>query len=187
MVRGAGNVFFDISNFNFEILTGIPTYALFVTPAEQELCPPAAVNYMITVQSINGYNSPVTLSTTGHPPGSTVQFSVNPVIPGNMSQMSVTVPGGTSTGAYTIVINGSSAAGEKSASTQLEVDGVPLIPVLSFPGDGEQDIPLNSNLSWQTGIGADYYSVELATDPQFAEMVFEDTTSQRRRHMVGCA
>ncbi len=178
MVKGRNNIFFDISNENFDILTGMPTYALIATPPSQTNCPPATSNYSITVQSLNGYASPVTLSEVGHPSGSIVSFSVNPVVPGNSSQMSITVPGAATPADYTLTVNGASAVGPKSTTTHLVIPTTPLIPLLVSPVDGATEVSTNTLLDWQASSGAEFYSVQLSTDALFNSIVFQNTTTQ---------
>jgi subtilisin-like proprotein convertase family protein len=176
MVKGRNHVFFDISNQNFDIISTVPTYALMASPASQTACPPGMVTYTINVESINGYLSPVTLSVSGQPAGSSVSFSVNPVIPGNTSQLGITIPAGAIPGNYLLTINGISAAGPKSTTATLVILESLTVPALVSPENEEIGVPVNAILDWAASTGASYYEIELATNAAFNSIVFGDTT-----------
>ena len=56
-------------------------YTLVATPASADICAPSNAQFNVAIGSILGYTTPVTLSASGNPAGTTTNFSVNPVTP----------------------------------------------------------------------------------------------------------
>ena len=57
---------FRIGAFKFNEC-GTPDFTISAAPASQEICVGANAQYNVTIGSISGYNSPVTLSASGNP------------------------------------------------------------------------------------------------------------------------
>lgn len=111
-VRAIGNVFFDINNANITIVAASPDFN-FNTPAPALVNCGTAASASITLgtTSLLGYNTPVNLSATaGVPPGCTVVFSTNPVIPGNSTDVTLTNTNTLAFGNYDITIEGVSGS-----------------------------------------------------------------------------
>lgn len=169
MVVCSDNIFFDISNQNFQIEIGIPTFDLTVDPEEQTGCPPELVQYTVSVISVLGFGGQVLLSASGNPPGSTVSFSPNPVVPGNTSTMNINLPGGVSAGSYPITINGSNLGDLKSTLAELHV-GIPSLTLIA-PEDGAVGLA-NPTLSWSSLFESGSYNVEVSADIFFDDIVY---------------
>ncbi len=127
-VRALGNIFFDINNSNFTIVAASPDFD-FASPAPATItCGGAAsASINLATTSVLGYSTPITLSAiAGVPPGTTVNFSTNPVNPGSASNVTLTNTNTLTPGNYNITIQGVSGAITKTR-------------VLTFivqPGDG---------------------------------------------------
>jgi len=126
-VEAVGNIFFDISNSDFTIVNAAPGFD-FDSPAATSIAcgGPVSATTTLGIVSYFSYSTPVNLSASGLPPGTTVSFSSNPVIPGNSTVVTLnnvnTLPAGT----YNITITGISGS-------------ITAIRVLSFivqPGSG---------------------------------------------------
>lgn len=152
----------------------IPNSCIFLAePLRIDLCQPDDAIYTVTVPD-GFFNNPVTLSTTGEPAGSVVAFSSNPVTPGNMSTMTVTVGAGVAPGMYTIVITGNDGVNSTTTNVELYVSaGTPSPLALISPLDlttGE----LLPTLIWDGSTGATSYLIEIATDPGFTNIVVSE-------------
>ncbi len=54
----------------------------------------------------------------------------------------------------------------------------PGIPTLTYPADGEEDIPLTDTLRWQDVEAADTYEVQVALDDDFTDPLYQETPTR---------
>jgi Metallo-peptidase family M12B Reprolysin-like/Secretion system C-terminal sorting domain len=106
-VEGVGNIFFDISNANFTITASAVGFD-FSNPAAATVSCAAAASAAVTLgtTSNGGYVIPINLSATGNPVGTTVSFSVNPLVPGNNTVVTLNNINTLTAGTYNIVVTG---------------------------------------------------------------------------------
>ncbi|MBK9017884.1 MAG: M36 family metallopeptidase [Saprospiraceae bacterium] len=79
-----------------------PSCVLDAMPATATICAPVIAVYTM----INNTGDPLTLSATGNPAGTTVNFSVNPLPTASNSIMTIGNTGAAAPGTYTIVVTG---------------------------------------------------------------------------------
>ncbi len=83
-VMAVGNIFYDMSDRNFSITAAQPGFDFSVpAPASVTCADPNPTSVTLGTVSILGYTTPITLSASGNPPGTTVTFSSPTVVPGN--------------------------------------------------------------------------------------------------------
>lgn len=152
---------------------GSPTYVMGAGPASQTICAGTTANYSINVGSIAGFNSPVTLSSTGEPAASVASFSPNPVasLPG-VSTFSVSTTG-VAAGSYPISINGVSAGPiNRTAEVGLVVQvAPPAAATLTTPANGATNVAPNVAFTWSAVPNTIDYTVQIATDAAFNTIV----------------
>jgi subtilisin-like proprotein convertase family protein len=171
MVRCSGNVFFDISNVNFNITpASAPDYTIQSAPETIITCD-ATAQYTIQTGSLGGYNSPITLSLTGLPAGANYSFMPNPVSPGNpatltLSNLTAVVPG-----SYFPEVQASSNSGNKTVAVELVVQSAPVAAQLATPADMAAGQSVRPDLSWNADVNAATYEGQIATDPAFTNIV----------------
>ena len=152
---------------------GTPTYVMGAGPATQTLCAGPIASYSINVGSIAGFNSPVTLSSSGAPGSSVTGFSPNPVasLPG-ISTFTVSTAG-VAAGTYPITINGVSAGPiNRTAEVSLVVQVAPPAPAtLTTPASGATNVAPNAAFTWSAVPNTIDYTVQIATDAAFTNIV----------------
>jgi hypothetical protein len=106
-VQSVGNIFFDISNTNFNIIAAISTFG-FSSPAPTTVGCGSVATATVTLgtTSTGGFSVPVVLTASGNPAGTTVGFSVNPVAPGSSTDVTLNNVNTLSPGSYNITITG---------------------------------------------------------------------------------
>lgn len=140
--------------------------------AEVDICAGTNADYTITLGA--AFTPPVTLSAT--PPGtSSIGFGTNPVpaVPGN-SLMTVSNTSGLSAGTYTITVNADDTV-PQNATLPVDLNvfvGAPGASTLTAPANASTGAPLKPLLTWTAGSGAASYTVEIATDAAFTNIVY---------------
>lgn len=111
-VEAIGNIFFDINNANITLAAPPVGFSFGPTTPATATCPaPATMNVTLPVNSNGGYVQPVTLSATaGVPPGTTISFSTNPVVPGNSTTVTLNNANTLAPGTYNVTIQGTAPA-----------------------------------------------------------------------------
>ncbi len=108
-VMAVGNIFYDISNNNFTITAQEPGFN-FTIPAERlvSCADPATTSASITLStnSVLGFTSPITLSASGNPAGTTVSFSDATITPGQSTVVTLNNVNALSNGIYTVDVQG---------------------------------------------------------------------------------
>ncbi|MGD8452753.1 MAG: C25 family cysteine peptidase [Phycisphaerae bacterium] len=163
-------------------------FSLEADPEEEYLCTPpeTSVQYAIDVIPDGGFASTVTLSAEGQPAGSTVQFSINDAVPPFTSVMTISnIPAGASPGVYYIQVTGEAAGQLETADVVLNLSSaVPGAVVLSSPPDGAEDVERSPTLVWQAATQAIDYTLQVATDEAFTDVVYTTTVTETS-HPVG--
>lgn len=161
-VEAVGNIFFDISNVNFNI-TG-PDF-FFDSPA------PATINCTQTSSSITlgtssnlGFNTPVVLSASNVPAGTSITFGTNPVTPGNnsvvtLNNVNALTPGST----YDVTITGVAGAIVKTQTLRFVVESQAPPTIASQPQSVSTCLNTSTTLS-VTATNAVGYEWQLSTN-----------------------
>jgi len=113
-------------------VTAAPDFNLQVTPPSLEVNAGASGSVTVTISSLLGFSSAVTLSAIGLPSDVTAAFSVNPATPpagGTVtSTLNLNVGSGAATGTYTITVQGTSGAISRSDTFDLVISSPPPPP-----------------------------------------------------------
>lgn len=157
----------------FDLVPAGTDFLVAASPASLSVCRPNDGVYNVNVLQFQAFAEPVTLSTTGQPAGSTVTFGTNPVNPGNGTTMTIGTAGA-SAGASTITITGTSSPSNIVHSTTVDLDlftAAPSQVVLTSPGTGATNVPPATTFSWAAATQAETYTLEVATDLAFTNIV----------------
>jgi subtilisin-like proprotein convertase family protein len=172
MVRGAGNIFYDVNNINFTIQAS--EFVMNYNAASSSACPPNDAVYTFTYNTFLGFNETTTFSASGLPAGATAIFSPASAST-NSTVVTMTVTGLTSamTGSYNVSAVGTASTVTKTNTLVLNVlSPNPNSTTLSSPANGATGVSATGNLTWAavTGPGITY-QVEIATDAGFTNIV----------------
>ena len=163
-----------------------PDYTLDVTPASVSICAPANAVYTVNVGSILGYTDPVTLGVSGNPAGTTTNFSANPVTPAGSSTLTVGNTGAASAGSSTLTGSATSTSGPKTANATLNLfTAAAGQPTLLTPANGATNVPVPPTFTWTAAAQAGTYSIQIATDAGFTNIVDQASGLTAPTYMPG--
>lgn len=180
---GGSTALTQIASFRFDDC-GDPTFTLSADNTEQEIClmnPPVAINNVdINVGSINGFANNVTLAFNPTPPAA-FNLNINPtgVLPPGMSTVSGMINAGLTPGVHPVTVEGN-AAGVDARTLELMFDVATVIPnmsVLQMPANNAMDVGTMPTLTWSAADQAGEYSIEIATDVDFNNIVYTATAT----------
>ncbi|MGE4070073.1 MAG: hypothetical protein AB7E72_02765 [Lysobacterales bacterium] len=158
-----------------------PSYQMGTAVTSLEVClgnpvPPVDVQ----LSSLQGFSGSVTLSTPGLNGAvfSNSSFSPNPVTPtagGVTSQLSLTLDGGAASGTYPVAIQATNGGGTpivRNDSFNVSVsNGAPAASTLTTPANNATNVAANVSFTWAAVAGALDYTVQVATDAAFTDIV----------------
>ncbi len=116
-VEAVGNVFFDISNANFTITAPAQTYTFNNVAPASVACGTATVTITLGTTATGGFSTPINLTATGNPAGTTVSFTPNPLTPGNSTTVTITNTNTLTPATYAVNVTG--VAGTVTQTTPL--------------------------------------------------------------------
>ena len=166
--------------------SGAADFTLAAPAPSQSTCAPGSAAYTIEVGSQSGFSAPVTLSTSALPAGVTAAFVPNPVVPGGNAVLTLTASAAAVAGTYPITVEGA-ASGSPGHSVQIELivtAGAPTAPTLASPADGATGISASPTLSWNAAANAATYTLQVATDAAFTNIVFSAAGLATTNHGV---
>ncbi len=156
-----------------------PTYTMAATPTNVSVCTPAAANYVISTGSVLGYTNPITFSLSAAPAGASSSFSNNPVTPGAGSTLTIGNTANIAPGHHDFVLDASSTSGVQSRSLSLDVaSAIAAAPLMNLPSDGESNVAALPAFSWMASLEAVSYTIEIATDAGFSNIVRSASVTQ---------
>ncbi len=167
MVRGRGNVFFDISNNDFSIVPEPDEdYDFFIQPDELTACTnDASAQVALDVQSIGGYTSPVTFSLVAAPAGLSSNFSPATVPAGQQSTLTLGNFSALGPGSYTLTVRSTASLGTREKFFVLTIIDPAGTPTQLSPQNGALDQPVTVVLDWTDENDATEYEMEVADNP----------------------
>jgi subtilisin-like proprotein convertase family protein len=110
-VEAVGNIFFDICDSSFVIASATSDF-VFNAPVTTTLACGSATtaNATIATTSVGGFVTPVVLSASGNPAGTTVSFTPPSVVPGNNAVVTLNAVNTLAPGTYNVTVTGTSGS-----------------------------------------------------------------------------
>jgi subtilisin-like proprotein convertase family protein len=156
----------------------VPDFCSFLgaTPDSQQICAGTAADFDVVLGS--AYTGNVTMSASGNPAPSTTNFTPNPVAaPGNTT-FTVGNTAGVAPGLYTITITGTEVMTTANTTVDLEVvTAAPGAPTLLTPPNGATGTSTSAVLTWSAVANATGYTVEVATDAGFTNIIHTNSVA----------
>ena len=158
-----------IGAFRFDAC-GETNFTMNVTPQSQQVCVPADATYNVALAAVSDFTGNVNLSAIGNP--GTASFSANPAPAPGSSLLTLS---GVTAGVYNFDLFGSSVITPtlvQSQTVSLEaVAAAPGAPALLTPANGALNVPSMPTFTWNALPGAGSYSIQVATDAGFSNIV----------------
>lgn len=165
MVKGEGNIFFDINDSDFEISEPTsPTFSFSLDPSTASECNDGDVQFTINTVSIGGFSDMITFSLNNLPSGASSSFSTNPVSPGSPTTVTLSNLSG-AMGNFTIEINGVAGVENQTEDYNLELIPQVTVPSLISPSSGATGIVSKPTFSWGSVNGAESYELRVSSEP----------------------
>lgn len=165
----------------------VPDFNLSSIPGDLEVCVPDPAVYDVAVQSQLGFSEVVTLSLSGEPVGTTVNFSPNGTNAPYTSTLTIGNMAAAATGDYSLEVSGVSVSGTHTTTMNLSVLDIPEAITLVSPADGAIDQSTLTTFSWQADAMANTYTLEVATDAGFTNIVVTETGIAGTSHTLTTA
>ncbi|MBK6622301.1 MAG: T9SS type A sorting domain-containing protein [Saprospirales bacterium] len=174
-VEAADNIFFDLSNFNFQIVPPtVPGFTFLVNaPLSQTVCIPGEVEIDFSSGSVLGYDSLLTLDIPGNlPSGVVAAFTDDQILPGESTTLHIDFSQLSSSQEVGIIVRVIAAGGD-TLFFPMEFDLIYSdlsALAMATPGNGVSGLDINQIIfSWTDLPHVDTYDFQLATSPSFSE------------------
>lgn len=170
-IDGAGSVFYDISNQNFNIQAPVqPSLTLGLNNENGVLCLPANHTVEVITTGVLGYNTPIDLDIVGSLPADvTAAWSATTIAPGESATLALDFSKVAVSDVFKITVRASSGTEVFLRDIVLstirnDFSGLALVS----PPNGATELTLTQTLRWNKGLDALFYDVQLASSPSFA-------------------
>jgi len=185
-VKASNNIFFNISN-TFEIIEPTePNFSITVTPEDLSICSGEMAMFDIEVDPILNFSTPVNLSIADVPEGILVIFDPENVSPGDNSTLTISSPFPIPAGVYPFQITATADDIEHLQIVSIIVfEGIPAEVTLTFPTAALVDVSLTPTFTWNASENADSYTLQIATDLEFENIVHTLTDLENASYSLG--
>lgn len=165
MVRGNDNIFYDVSNSDFQITA---QFSIAFDPTQLNVCQENSADAQVTIDAFDGFMDLVSLSLGELPDGMTGLLSESTVSPPANITLSINNLDEVTPGDYIIEIFGSTDVEQAVEYLPVRIENRNIAAVsLLAPLDGTIDTGTELELSWEELPGVSSYTVEVSTNSNF--------------------
>ncbi len=124
-VEAIDNVFFDISNANFTITAPAQNFTFNSAAPASVSCGTATASITLGTTASGGFSTPINLTASGNPAGTTVGFTSNPLTPGNSTTVTLNNTNTLAPGDYNVTVTGVAGAVTQNSILTFTITPVP--------------------------------------------------------------
>ena len=179
-VEAADNIFFDISNENFNIIEPTaPGFAVLTGGGCVQTCWPQTLTVDIETASLLNFDGAITFSIDGDlPPGAVATFVPETVNPGEPTVLTIDFTDTDQEGIYSINVQGTAAGADTEIRTILTEYIYNNFEDIAIVGPNTSATAVLPTFEWTGVPHADTYIIEVATSPTFDNIVYSEETDQ---------
>lgn len=171
-VEAADNIFFDISNSDFEIMEAVdPDFAFNAPIVEGErLCLPNSTTLDLTTDALAGFTEAISLSTSSLPAGVTATFDNDIINPGDPASLTLVIDDNfdlNGTLDFNIIASANGVDTQERPVSYFLISNDFSALELQGPTDGMTGQSALIDFDWNDLLNADAYNLEVSTDPTF--------------------
>ncbi|HFA48575.1 MAG TPA: T9SS type A sorting domain-containing protein [Bacteroidetes bacterium] len=149
------------------------SFFVAAAPSIVEICTPDEVEFEVIASE--NFEADVNLSVSNLPGGLTATFAQNPIAPGDTTTLTIGNTASIGPGTYNFSVDGTDGTNSNFSQLVLTTFGaVPQAANLIAPSDGATGTTTLPDFVWDNETGATY-TLQVATDPAFADLVFTET------------
>lgn len=119
-IAGSVDTLAATADINLVVASETPSFTLDISPTVRVAVPDQVVSFTVAISGVNGFNQQVTLEAVGIPLGVGVVWSNNPILPGGVSTLALSILSHPAFGSHSLHVVGTSG-------DQITVDPVQLI------------------------------------------------------------
>ncbi|MBP7822006.1 MAG: hypothetical protein KA010_03725, partial [Saprospiraceae bacterium] len=170
-IEGVNNVFFDISNSNFDIVAPTtPTYSLDYFPREASFCLPNSAEIIFSSNSILGFTEPIHLEIVeGLPDQAQATFTNSTINPGQNATLNLNFPANVPGGEFILKVR-ATASGTDTTYREIKINTYSndfSALTQQLPTDGAVGVNGLPTFQFNLSPNALTYDLQIATNPSF--------------------
>ncbi|TRX49047.1 BspA family leucine-rich repeat surface protein [Fulvivirga sp. M361] len=177
MVKAENNIFYSINASDINIdLSG---FSMHFSEIEKDVCKGDEAVFVFNYKTFSGFNETATFGVDNLPGGAIATFDPATAV-NNDTEVTLSISGleNSNQGFYEPIIVGNTTSAQRNARIKLNLFEDLSEPALVSPEHNASQIIPNSTLVWETDQNAETYTIELATDPGFSNIIENTTTNE---------
>ncbi len=175
-IKGSDNIFFDVSDNNFQITEAQAGFDLTFSSDLATICQGSGESISLEIIGIDGFSGNVDLTAELPSSFANYTFSNTNDTPGTTNNLTINTTNNTPPGNYTVSVTGTS--GTLKVTKTINITVAPQTPStvsLLAPSDKEQEVAMIPSFSWNASEAGSAYSFELSKVANFATTTYTAT------------
>ncbi len=173
-IKGRGNIFFDVSNSNFEVTQSAPGFDLTLAET-QVICQGESASVNVSAVGVEGFSGIVNLSTQLPVSNTNVSFAATSINTGNVTTLNISTTSNSTPGTYQIPVTGTS--GDKTVTKTLTltiISSAPAAVTLNQPTNNATDVATAPTFEWTNIDATTNYTLVISDNQNFSNTVYTE-------------